>query len=162
MVNETGNRNWILEICKFRIWFWLVHCGKIASITCYGFHQILHADQKCGRFYIWCFGNHKLEADIQFYRCADSDFRFFGLWSPHFSTDRHQIPYRVKIKQRWLCTEWYINETGNTSWILRMYKFQFRFRLVHCGTIMSVIRCRLSPNFATLLRCGQLDACCLC
>jgi len=42
MVNETGNRNWILEMCRFRIRFRLVHRGMIVSVTRYGFHQILH------------------------------------------------------------------------------------------------------------------------
>ena len=96
MVNETGNRNRISEMCKFRIWFQLVHCGTITSATRYGFHQILHADQKCDRFYVWCLRDHKPEVDSRFYRCADSDFRCFGLWSAHFSTDRHQILHRVK------------------------------------------------------------------
>jgi len=64
--NETRNRNWILEMCKFRIRFRLVHCGMLTSVTRYGFHQTLHADQKCDRFYIWCFGNHKPEVDMRF------------------------------------------------------------------------------------------------
>jgi len=42
------------------------------------------ADQKCDRFYVWCFGNHKPEVDIRFYKYAESDFSCFGLWSPHF------------------------------------------------------------------------------
>jgi len=103
MVNETGNRNRILEMCKFGIRFRLLHCGTITSVTRYGFRQILHAGQKCDEFYLWCLGNHKPEVDIRFSRCVDSDFRCFGLWSAHFSTDRHQIPYRVKIKQQRLC-----------------------------------------------------------
>jgi len=32
MVNETGNRNRILEMCKFRIRFRLAHCGTITSV----------------------------------------------------------------------------------------------------------------------------------
>ena len=63
MANETGNRNRILEMRKFRIWFRLVHCG---TITRYGFRQILHANQKCDGLYVWCFGNHKPEVDIRF------------------------------------------------------------------------------------------------
>jgi len=113
MVNETGNRNRILEMYKSRIRFRLVHCVTITSVTRYGFRQILHADQKYYWLYVWSFGNHKLDVDIQW--CADSDFRCFGLWSPYFSTDRHQIPFRVKIKQRRLCVlsgKW---ETGNTN-----------------------------------------------
>jgi len=62
MMNETGNKNRILEMCKFRIWFLLVHYGAITSLTRYGFRHILHADQKCDRFYVCCFGNHKPEA----------------------------------------------------------------------------------------------------
>jgi len=61
MVSQTRNRNRILEMCKFRIRFRLVHCGTITSVTRYGFRQILHADHKCDRFYVWCFGNHKPE-----------------------------------------------------------------------------------------------------
>jgi len=34
VVNETGYRNRILEMCKFRFRFRLVHCGKITSVTC--------------------------------------------------------------------------------------------------------------------------------
>jgi len=89
MVNETGNRNWNLEMCKFRIWFRSLHCGTITSVTHYGFRQILHADQKCDELYVWCFRNHKLEVYIRFQRCVDSDFRCFGFSSAHFSTDRH-------------------------------------------------------------------------
>jgi len=66
MVNETGNRNRILEMRKFRIWFRLVHCGTNMSITRDGFRQILHTDQKCDRFYVRCFVNHKLEVDMRF------------------------------------------------------------------------------------------------
>ena len=40
MVTETGNRNRILEMCEFRIWFRL-------GIT--DFHQILQAAQECRR-----------------------------------------------------------------------------------------------------------------
>jgi len=68
MVNETGNRNRILDMYKFRIRFRLVHCGTITSVARYGFRQILHADQKCDRFYVWCFGNHKPEVDISDFR----------------------------------------------------------------------------------------------
>jgi len=28
--------------------------------------QILHVDQKCDGFYIWCFANHKPEVDMRF------------------------------------------------------------------------------------------------
>jgi len=47
VLNETGNRNRILEMCKLRIRFRLVHCGMITatSVTRYGFRQILHADR---------------------------------------------------------------------------------------------------------------------
>jgi len=65
MVNKTGNRNPILGTCKFQIWFQLVYCGRITSVTHYGFRQILHADQKCDELDIWCLGNHKLNVDIQ-------------------------------------------------------------------------------------------------
>jgi len=43
-----------------------MHCGTITFVTSYGFRQILHADQKCDRFYVWYFGNHKPEVDIRF------------------------------------------------------------------------------------------------
>jgi len=39
MVNETRNRNRILEMCKFRIRFRLLHCGTITSVTDYGFAE---------------------------------------------------------------------------------------------------------------------------
>jgi len=42
MANETGDRNQILEMRKFRIPFRLVHCGTITSVTRYGFRQILY------------------------------------------------------------------------------------------------------------------------
>ena len=66
MVHETGNRNRILEMCKFRIRFRLVHCRTITSVIHSGFCQILHVAQKCDRFYVWCFGSHKPEVDILF------------------------------------------------------------------------------------------------
>jgi len=46
IVNETGDRKRILEMCKFGIRFRLVHCGTIMSVTRYSFGKILHADQK--------------------------------------------------------------------------------------------------------------------
>ena len=39
MVNETKNRNRILEMCKFLIWLRLVHCGTITSVNRYGFSE---------------------------------------------------------------------------------------------------------------------------
>jgi len=33
MVDETGNRNRILQICQFRMRFPLVHCGTITSVV---------------------------------------------------------------------------------------------------------------------------------
>jgi len=45
MTNETENRNKILQMCKFRIRFRLVHCGTITPVTRDGFRQVLHADQ---------------------------------------------------------------------------------------------------------------------
>ena len=48
-MNENRNSNQMLEMCKFRIRFRLVHCLTITSVTRYGFRQILHADQKCDR-----------------------------------------------------------------------------------------------------------------
>ena len=41
-----------------------------------------------------------------------------------------------------------VNETRNRNRILEMCKFQFRFRLVHCGIITTVLCCGFSPNFA--------------
>ena len=60
------NRNRISEMCKFRIWFRLVHCQRITSVTRDVLRQILHADQKCDGFYLPCFGNHKPEVDMPF------------------------------------------------------------------------------------------------
>ena len=37
MVNETGNRNLILEMCKFQIRFQLVHRGMITPVIRCGF-----------------------------------------------------------------------------------------------------------------------------
>ena len=50
MVNETGNRNRILEMCKFRIWVRLKKRPQFFS----DFHQILRAAHKCGRFDAYC------------------------------------------------------------------------------------------------------------
>ena len=97
MVNETGNRNRILDMYKFRIRFRLVHCGTITSVARYGFRQILHADQKCDRFYVWCFGNHKPEVDIRFYKYAESDFSCFGLWSAHFQRIGTKFPTELNL-----------------------------------------------------------------
>jgi len=66
MVYETGNRNRILDMCKFRIYFRLLHCETITSVTREGFRQILHADQKCDGFYVRYFGNHKTAVDMRF------------------------------------------------------------------------------------------------
>jgi len=54
-----------------------------------------------------------------------------------------------------------IHETRNTNRILGMCKFQFRFRLVHCGTIMPTILYRFSPNFARDSEMWWLRAYCL-
>jgi len=53
-----------LRLCKLQ--FRLVHCGTIRPVTRCGFRQVLHSGQKCDRFYIWCFGNHKPEIDNRF------------------------------------------------------------------------------------------------
>ena len=45
IVTETGNINWILEMCEFQILFRL----GIASTIVTDFHQILQAAQECRR-----------------------------------------------------------------------------------------------------------------
>jgi len=50
MVNETGNRNRILEMCEFLISFRL----GIASTILPDFNQILHKRETCGRFDGYC------------------------------------------------------------------------------------------------------------
>jgi len=37
MVNETGNRNRIVGMCKFQFQFQLVHCGTITPVIHCGF-----------------------------------------------------------------------------------------------------------------------------
>ena len=70
MANKTGNRNRILEMRKFRIWFRLVHPSIRLSVSlCVceqmvlerlrpqfftDFHEILYWAQKCGRFVAYC------------------------------------------------------------------------------------------------------------
>jgi len=49
-----------------------------------------------------------------------------GLWSAHFSTDRHQIPYRVEIKQRRLCTQWLMRpeiQIGFSGWLPTLFNY---------------------------------------
>jgi len=131
-------------MCKFWTWFRLEHCGTITSVTRYGFRQILHADQKCDGFYVWCFANHKSEVYI-------SDFRglririIVVLGSDHHIFQRIGTKFLTELK---LSNFDFENETGNTNRIVEMRKFQFRFRLAHCGRITPVIRCGFSPNFA--------------
>jgi len=57
--------------------------------------------EKCDRFYVWCFGNHKPEVDIRFWRCADWDFRCFGLWSPHVQQIGNKFPAVLKL-EHWI------------------------------------------------------------
>jgi len=66
MVNENRNRNRILDMCKFRFRFILVHRGTITSVTRFRFRQILHVDQKCDQLYVWSFKNNKTEVVMQF------------------------------------------------------------------------------------------------
>jgi len=73
MVNETKNRNRILEMCKFHFRFRLVHCGTITSVA----HQILHADRKCYRFkFCTLLGCGQLDACCCFCEKPEPDFRF--------------------------------------------------------------------------------------
>jgi len=65
MVNETGNGNRILEMCKFQILFRLVYCGTIMSERVTDFAQF-YTRVRNVMDYVWCSGNHKPEVDIQF------------------------------------------------------------------------------------------------
>ena len=60
--------------------------------------KILHADQKCDGFYVWCFGNHKLKVEIRFQRCAGSYFSSFQALVNAFFNCRRRIPNRPKVK----------------------------------------------------------------
>ena len=94
MVNETGNRNRILEMCKFCICFRLVHCGTTKSVTRCGFRQLLYAHQKCDRFHVYCFGNHKPEVDIRFLEVCGFQ---FGQFSGSVEHIRHRIGTKFRI-----------------------------------------------------------------
>jgi len=48
MLNETGNRNMILEMCKF--WIWI----RLGPQFFTDFHQILRAAHKCFRIDAYC------------------------------------------------------------------------------------------------------------
>jgi len=131
MVNETGNRKQIFGMCKFLIRFRLLHCGTITSVTRYGFRQILHADQYCDEFYIWCFGKHKPEVESDFrgvririfvalgsghhifqrigtkflteFKLSNADFVFNDKWDRKYKSDFRdvQIPFVVSISALW-------------------------------------------------------------
>ena len=110
------------------LWNDYVRNSYVRLFTRYGFRQILHADQKCDGFYVWCFGNHKPEVYIRFYRCADSDFAVLssgqhifkrigtkflklsnadfvlsGKWDRKYKSDSSdvQIPLSVSISALW-------------------------------------------------------------
>ena len=81
-------------------------------------------------------------------------FYCFGFWLAHFQRIGAKFPTELKLSNADLYSV--VNETGNTNRILGMCKFQFRFRLVHCGTIMPTILYRFSPNFACGFELMQL------
>jgi len=117
MVNETGNRNWILEMSKFWIRFRLVHWRTITCVNRYGFRQILHVNQKCDGFYIWCFGNHKLEVDIHSRGVWIRIFAVFGSGQHIFQWIGKKFPTELKL--------------SNSNFVLsgkwdRKYKSDFR------------------------------------
>jgi len=93
IVNETGNRNRILEMCKFRVWFRLI----IVSTIFYRFS----GNFACGSE-MW------LLRHLLFVRQTGSSFtilevcglrfrQFSGSGDHIFSTDQHQILVQIKF-----------------------------------------------------------------
>jgi len=126
-----------------------MHCGTITSVTRHGFRQILHADQKCDGFYLWCFRNHKSDVDMRFYfrgvRIRIS--AVLGSGQHIFQRIDNKFHTELKLSNAHfaLSGEWerkYEIQIG----FLGMCKFQFRFRLVHCKTITPTILYRFSTN----------------
>jgi len=103
MVTETGNRNRILEMCEFHIWFRL----GITSTILYHFSPNFASGSG-----MWshqtpiCDTNRKQFADFRGVRIRIS--ALFRLWWAHFSTDQHQIPCTDKIRQCRLCIQWWM------------------------------------------------------
>jgi len=103
IVNETRNRNRILEMCKFRI---------LVSITYYVHNSLPILTKFCMRLTnvvasmpIVCQTNRKYFADFRGVQIQISAV-FRLCW--HFSTDQHQIPWKGKIKQCRLCILWWM------------------------------------------------------
>jgi len=113
----------------------LVYCGTIVSVTRYGFCQILQADQKCDRFFVWCFGigNHIPELDIrflQFFRGVRIRiFAVFGSGHHIFQRIDTKFPTELKLSNADFVLSSVVNETRDTNRILGMCKC--RFILVH-------------------------------
>ena len=104
VVNETRNRNHILELCKFQLPFWLMHCQTISSAIRYQFSQILHEAKKCGCFDAYSLSVGALDRPtcsrtqlcLLWYRISSSN-----LWTWHYSQLSHVIIIRGAVKKFW-------------------------------------------------------------
>jgi len=105
---------------------------------------------------VCCFWN-KPEVDIQFQRCANSDFGSFQLHLPCFSTDRHKNSNWFKTNLHWVHLEYQRNRKYKL--ILEICKIRFwHFR--DCGghilpRIIAKIRLELKLINVDVLLGGQ-------
>jgi len=123
IVNETGNRNRILEMCKFQIWIRLGITSTILHRFSPNFaigsgissHRRLFVTQTGSSLLIFR-GVRILISAV------------FRLWWAHLSTDQHQIPCTDKIRQCRLRIRWRMKPEIETGILERC---KFRFWLLH-------------------------------
>jgi len=148
MANETGNRNRILEMCKFRIWFELIITSTILyrfsrNFVCgseiWSLRQLLFVGQTgssllilevCG-FWFWQFsgyGDHIFQqisskSHVRI-KCDNADFAFNGEWNRKWKSDFRD----VQIQDLVSITYYVLNS------LLIFTKFCVRLRNVFAST----------------------------
>jgi len=144
MVNETGNRNRILEMSKFLTW---IRLGITSTI-----HQIMHEAQKCFHIDDYCLRQNGNSLTIL--QVCRLRFRQFSGSGDHiFSTYQHQIPCTNRIQQCWLCIQWWM-------------KLKIEIGFQRCANSVFGFDQVLRPHFFTDFQilhavhtCGPIDAC---
>jgi len=123
IVNETGNRNHILQMCEFRFWFRL----GITSTILYRFSP----NFACGSG-MWSHRRlfvRQTGMSLPILEVCGFRFRQFSGCDEHIFQQISTKSY-VQIKFGNADFEFNGNETGNRNRILEIFKF--RFRLMHC------------------------------
>ena len=142
MVNETGNRNRFLEMCKFRIWLRLIMTSTILyrfspNFACgsqmWSFRRMLFVGQTgnslpilemCG-FRFWQFsgsGDHicqqigtKSHVQIKF---SNADFVFNGDWSWKYKSDFRDVRISADlVSVRYYVRNYYRFSPNFASWL---------------------------------------------